>query len=53
MSTSQESSALPNESSSDQQARLARAVRRVELLSYAAAALGITLLAVIIAISLL
>jgi hypothetical protein len=52
MSTSQESN-TPKNSSGDQQARLARAMRRAELLSYAAAGLGLALLSVIIAISLL
>ncbi|MGA2683005.1 MAG: hypothetical protein ABSF44_14540 [Candidatus Bathyarchaeia archaeon] len=53
MSTSQESATPPNKQSEDQSARLERAMRRAELLSYAAAGLGIALLAVIIGISLL
>jgi hypothetical protein len=53
MSTSQESNTLPNIASKEQIARLERALRRSELLTYAAASLGITLLAVIILISLL
>ncbi len=53
MSTSQESTTLPNVASDEQSARLERALRRAELLTYAAAGLGIALLAVIIGISLL
>jgi hypothetical protein len=52
MSTSQDST-TPKNFTGDQQARLARAMRRAELLSYAAAGLGLALLAAIIAISLL
>jgi len=52
--TTQESTALPNPSSSgDLQLRLEKAMRRTELLSYAAVGLGVALLAVIIGISLL
>jgi hypothetical protein len=53
MSTSQESVTPSNMHSEDQSARLERAMRRAELLSYAAAGLGIALLAVIVGISLL
>ena len=49
-----ESTALPNSSTSgDLQSRLEKAMRRAELLSYAAVGLGVALLAVIIGISLL
>ncbi|HUJ84053.1 MAG TPA: hypothetical protein VLV84_00430 [Candidatus Acidoferrales bacterium] len=53
MSTSQELNTIPNTASSEQIARLEKALRRSELLTYAAAGLGIVLLAVIILISLL
>ena len=52
--TARESTTLPSPSgSSDLQSRLEKAMRRAELLSYAAAGLGVALLAVIIGISLL
>ena len=52
--TAQESTALPNSPNSDDlQSRLEKAMRRAELLSYAAVGLGVALLAVIIGISLL
>jgi len=52
--TAQESTALPSSSgSSDLQSRLKKAMRRAELLTYAAVGLGVALLAVIIVISLL
>jgi hypothetical protein len=52
--TSKVSSALPNASSSgDMSARLEKAMKRAELLSYAAAGLGLAILAVIILIAFL
>jgi len=52
--TGQESTTLPGLSSSgDLQLRLKKVMRRAELLTYAAVGLGVALLAVIIAISLL
>jgi hypothetical protein len=53
MSASKESTKVTNMISEDQSARLKRALRQTELLTYAAAGIGITLLAAIIAISLL
>jgi hypothetical protein len=52
--TSQGSLTSPNESGSgDMSARLEKAMRRAELLSYAAAGLGVAILAVIIGIAFL
>jgi hypothetical protein len=52
--TAQESTTLPSPpSSGDLKSRLEKAMRRAELLSYAAAGLGVALLAVIIGISFL
>ena len=53
MSASQEPTSPPNMTSEDQSARLEKALRRAELLTYAATGLGIALLAVIVGISLL
>jgi len=51
--TEQDSTPFPNASEKDLAARLEKAMRRAELLSYAAAILGLALLGVIIIISLL